>query len=298
MKILLLGKNGQVGHELQRTLLPLGKLSAFGRTDADLEDLSRLRMLLDAERPNIIVNAAAYTAVDRAETHESAARMVNTAAVQTLAQYAGKHDALLVHYSTDYVFDGNKTSPYEVNDIPAPQSVYGATKLAGEVAIIESGCRALILRTSWVFSAHGRNFIKTILRLAKDRDTLSIVADQHGAPTSAELIADVTALAVAGYRQGQLADGIYHLTASGHTTWYGLASHVVERALKNGAVLKAKPTTVLPISTEQYPVAAARPKNSRLSCMALTSALLLELPDWSVHVDRTIDQLTSLESPI
>lgn len=298
MKILLLGKDGQVGHELQRTLLPLGEVSAYGRTGADLEDLANLESLLAAERPDMIVNAAAYTAVDKAETHKAAAHRVNAEAVQVLANYAQRHDAVLVHYSTDYVFDGTKASPYEVTDLTAPRSVYGQSKLAGEIAIIESGCRALILRTSWVFSAHGGNFIKTILRLAKNQETLNIVADQHGAPTSAELIADVTALAIAGYRQGRLACGIYHLTASGHTTWHGLACHVVARALKNGASLKANPAGILPISTEQYPVPAERPKNSRLSCAALTGALLLELPDWSVHVDRTVDQLTSLEPSI
>lgn len=295
MKILLFGKNGQVGHELQRTLLPLGDVRAFGREDANLEDLNELTQLLQRENPDIIVNAAAYTAVDKAESNQDAAYAINANAVAEMARYSKKANALLVHYSTDYVFDGGKNSPYEVNDPPNPQSVYGASKLAGETAIADSGCKALVLRTSWVFSSHGGNFIKTILRLAKERDTLNIVADQHGAPTSAELIADVTALAIAGHEQGILASGLYHLTASGHTTWHGLATHVVERARRNGLVLKTNPADIKPIPTEQYPVPAARPKNSRLNTITLTSPLKLQLPDWAVHVDRTVDQLTSLE---
>lgn len=295
MKILLLGKDGQVGHELQRTLLTLGDVHASGREDANLEDLVGLRQLLDTQAPDIIVNAAAYTAVDRAETHQDAARRVNADAVAVLARYASERQALLVHYSTDYVFDGTKNAPYDVDDKTNPQSMYGTTKLAGESAILASGCNTLLLRTSWVFSAHGGNFIKTILRLAKERDTLSIVADQHGAPTSAELIADVTALAIAGWLQGHLATGIYHLTASGHTTWHGLASHVVDRAHRNGVKLKTHVHNIKAIATEDYPVPAARPKNSRLNTGALASPLKLQLPHWTVHVDRTVDLLTSLE---
>lgn len=295
MKILLLGKDGQVGHELQRTLLPLGDVRAFGRKDANLEDLDVLQRLLKEEAPDAIVNAAAYTAVDKAETNPAAAHAVNADAVAVLARYAKDANVLLVHYSTDYVFDGNKAAPYDVDDQTNPQSVYGATKLAGETAIIDSGCAALIFRTSWVFSVHGGNFIKTILRLAKDREALNIVADQHGAPTSAELIADVTALAISGLRHGKLATGVYHLTAAGHTTWHGLATRVVERARQNGLTLKVESANIKPITTEQYPVPAARPKNSRLNTVALTVPLKLQLPDWTVHVDRTVDQLTSLE---
>ncbi|CAB3687920.1 dTDP-4-dehydrorhamnose reductase [Achromobacter pestifer] len=295
MKILLLGKDGQVGHELKRTLLPLGDVHAFGRQGADLENVEALRQLLAHQAPDIIVNAAAYTAVDKAETNQDVARTVNADAVAEIARYAKENDALFVHYSTDYVFDGRKDAPYDIDDQTNPQSVYGSTKLAGETAITASGCKALILRTSWVFSAHGGNFIKTILRLAKERDALNIVADQHGAPTSAELIADVTALAIAGYQQGKLAAGIYHLTAAGHTTWHGLATHVVARARHNGLALKVQTDNIAAITTEQYPVPAARPKNSRLNTIALTAPLKLQLPDWTVHVDRTVDQLTSLE---
>ncbi len=295
MKILLLGKNGQVGTELQRTLLPLGTLVALDRSRANLEDSSTLRSVLESHSPDVIVNAAAYTAVDKAETNQDTARAVNAESVAVIAQYAKERDALLVHYSTDYVFDGSKESPYQPADATRPLSVYGATKRQGEEAIEASGCRFLIFRTSWVFSAHGANFVKTILRLARERDALSIVADQHGAPTSAELIADVTALAIAGHRQGLCKSGIYHLTAAGQTTWHGLASHIVARAAANGVALKAAVERISPIPTDAYPLPAPRPKNSRLDTSALSSALLLQFPDWTVHVNRTVDQLTTLE---
>jgi dTDP-4-dehydrorhamnose reductase len=295
MKILLLGKNGQVGTELQRTLLALGTLIALDRSTADLEKPAMLRTVLETHSPDVIVNAAAYTAVDKAETNREAAQAVNAESVAVIADYAKARDALLVHYSTDYVFDGFKASPYEPADATHPLSVYGATKRQGEEAIVASGCRFLVFRTSWVFSAHGSNFVKTILRLAKEREALNIVADQHGAPTSAELIADVTALAIAGHRQGLCKSGIYHLTAAGHTTWHGLACHIVARAAANGVVLKAAVERISPIPTEAYPLPAPRPKNSRLDTAALSDALLLQFPDWTVHVNRTVDQLTTLE---
>ncbi|WP_315135871.1 dTDP-4-dehydrorhamnose reductase [Achromobacter marplatensis] len=295
MKILLLGKNGQVGSELQRTLLPLGELVALDRSTADLEKPSTIRSVLDSHSPDVIVNAAAYTAVDKAESNRDAAHAINAESVAVIANYAKARDALLVHYSTDYVFDGSKESPYEPTDTTNPLSVYGATKRQGEEAIEASGCRFLIFRTSWVFSVHGGNFVKTILRLAKERETLNIVADQHGAPTSAELIADVTALAIAGHRQGLCKSGIYHLTAAGQTTWHGLASHIVARACANGVAVKATAHSIKPIPTDAYPLPAPRPKNSRLDTSALSNALLLQFPDWTVHVNRTVDQLTTLE---
>jgi len=295
MKILLLGKNGQVGTELQRTLLPLGTLVALDRSTADLEKPATLHSVLESHSPDVIVNAAAYTAVDKAETNQDVAQAVNAESVAVIAAYAKERDALLVHYSTDYVFDGSKESPYVPADTTHPLSVYGATKRQGEEAIEASGCRFLIFRTSWVFSAHGGNFVKTMLRLAKERDALSIVADQHGAPTSAELIADVTALAIAGHRQGVCKSGIYHLTAAGETTWHGFASHIVARAAANGVTLKAAVERITPIPTDAYPLPAPRPKNSRLDTSALSSALLLQFPDWTVHVNRTVDQLTALE---
>ena len=295
MKILLLGKDGQVGHELQRTLLPLGPLQAHNRSTIDLSQLDQLQARLDAYSPDVIVNAAAYTAVDKAESDADAAHRINSQAVQALAQYATARSALLVHYSTDYVFDGAKAQPYLPDDQTNPQSVYGASKLAGEEAILASGCAALVFRTSWVFSAYGGNFVKTILRLARERDTLNIVSDQHGAPTSAELIADVTAHAILAHAGGRLRNGIHHLSASGSTSWLGLAKHVAERALKNGAPLKATPDRIAAIRTEQYPLPARRPKNSRLDTSELQQALGLQLPHWSVHADRTVDQLTLQE---
>lgn len=295
MKILLLGKNGQVGNELQRTLLPLGDLVALDRATADLEKPETLSAVLKSCSPDIIVNAAAYTAVDKAETNRDVAQAVNADAVALIADYAQARDALLVHYSTDYVFDGSKSSPYEPADATNPLSVYGSSKRQGEESIVDSGCRFLIFRTSWVFSAHGANFVKTILRLAKERETLNIVADQHGAPTSAELIADVTALAIAGHRQGLCKSGIYHLTATGYTTWHGLACHIVNRASANGVALKAAVERIQPIPSDAYPLPAPRPKNSRLDTSSLSTALQLQFPDWTVHVNRTVDQLTTLE---
>lgn len=292
MKILLIGKNGQVGHELQRTLLPLGELVALGRDGLDLSDLAAVRQVLESQAADVIVNASAYTAVDRAEADEAGATAVNAAAVGVMAQYARAHGALLVHYSTDYVFDGAKDAPYTEDDATAPQSAYGRSKRAGEEAILASGCKALVFRTSWVFSAHGGNFIKTMLRLAGERDSLNVVADQFGAPTSAELIADVTALAVAASRRGALAGGIYHLTAAGATSWHGLASYAIERARARGAALKVDPAQIKPIPTEAYPVPAKRPKNSRLDTSKLSGALGLQLPDWKIHVDRLIEQLS------
>lgn len=295
MKILLLGKDGQVGHELQRALQPLGEVIALGRTAADLQNLPGLKTVLAAHAPRIIVNAAAYTAVDKAESDEAAAFRVNAEAVGVLAAWARDSGALLVHYSTDYVFDGSKTTVYSETDDPNPQSVYGKSKRAGETAIQHSGCNALIFRTSWVFSAHGGNFIKTILRLAAERDSLNVVADQQGTPTSAELIADVTALAIPGYFSRTLPPGIYHLTAAGTTTWHEFACHVVARARANGAALKLDVRQIRAITTAEYPLPAKRPANSCLDTRALRNALGLGLPDWTIHVDRTVDQLTRRE---
>lgn len=292
MNILLLGKDGQVGYELQRTLLPLGRLTALGRKQADLGDTARLENILTAQHPGIIVNAAAYTAVDKAEGDQAAAHKINAEAVGVLADYARRHNALMVHYSTDYVFDGRKNGAYLETDAVAPLSVYGQSKQAGEAAILESQCAALIFRTSWVYSAHGNNFIKTMLRLGQERDSLSIVADQFGAPTSAELIADVTALAIAAYGRQAIASGLYHLTAAGKTSWHGLAAHVLQRAADNGTRVQVTPPALRPISTEEYPLPARRPKNSCLDTHKLSAALGLVFPDWTLHANRTIDQLT------
>jgi dTDP-4-dehydrorhamnose reductase len=294
MKILLTGKDGQIGRELQRALGQSGQVMALARADANLEDLVALQVLLQKERPDIIVNAAAYTAVDRAEQETALATRVNTDAVATMALYAHRTKALLVHYSTDYVFDGTKKSPYVENDTPNPLNVYGKSKRAGEQAIIDSGCDALIFRTSWVYAAHGSNFVKTMLKLAAERETLSIVADQHGAPTSAVLIADVTALAIVEHNRKVLPSGLYHLTAAGAASWYEFACYIVKRAHAQGMKLKLSPENIKPITTKEYPLPALRPTNSQLDCTALRQALKLQLPDWKRHVDATVDQLARM----
>lgn len=296
MKILLLGRNGQVGHELRRTLLPLGELLAVSRSEVDLADLEGLKAKLRQYQPDLVVNAAAYTAVDKAEVEIASAFKVNAEAVAVMADYASANGARLVHYSTDYVFDGAKGEPYAETDVVSPQNVYGKSKCAGEDAIRASGCDAIILRTSWVISSHGKNFIKTILRLAQERDSLDVVADQIGAPTSAELIADVTALAVAAWFQHRLHAGTYHLTASGATSWHGLASYILERMHAQGVSTRLRASAVRAVSTDGYPLPAKRPLNSRMNTEAICGALGLTLPDWKNHVDRCVDQLLQLDS--
>ena len=295
MNILLLGKDGQVGKELARTLLPLGHVHAIGRRELNLENLSHLKQFLQKTQFNLIVNAAAYTAVDKAESDANTAYIINEQVTRTLAEYAQMNNALMVHYSTDYVFDGEKKEPYLESDRTNPQNIYGASKRAGEQAILNSGCRFLIFRTSWVFSAYGHNFITTILKLAQEKETLRIVADQYGAPTSAEFIADVTALAIADYRRGKIVNGIYHLTASGHTSWHGLALYAVEKARLNGATLTLKQFAIDPIATDGYPLPAKRPKSSLLDLGALSNALEISIPHWQVDVDRMIHQLSDME---
>ncbi len=291
MTVLLLGKNGQLGRGLQRTLLSFGNLVAVARDELDLDKPEAIAERLDAVRPDIIVNAAAYTQVDLAETNADAAFRANHQAVKMLADYARGSDALLVHYSTDYVFDGRQETPYRESDETHPLNVYGLSKRAGELAIAESGCRHLLFRTSWVVSADGTNFVKTILRLARERPNLRIVADQFGAPTAVELLADVTALGIAAHRHGWISDGTYHLTASGRTSWHGLARHIVQRAIEIGFVSAVAPADIEAITTEEFPRPAARPRNSSLNTDALSSALGLTLPEWTVHVDRVLDQL-------
>lgn len=293
-RILLLGADGQVGWELRRALLPLGEVLPMNRTQADLGNLDGLRALLDRERPDVIVNAAAYTAVDKAESEPDLAQCINMEAPQVLAEHAAQTGVWLVHYSTDYVFDGTNTAPYTEADAPNPRSVYGKTKLAGEQAIAASGCRHLILRTSWVYAARGGNFAKTMLRLAAERDSLRVVADQIGAPTSAELIADVTAQAlhrVLHTPQGKACNGLYHLTAQGSTSWHGYAQYVIAQAIECGMALRCTPEMVQPIATADYPLPALRPANSRLNCSKLQSIFDLVLPDWRIQVQRMIQEI-------
>lgn len=293
MKILLLGKDGQVGRELRRTLLPLGEVIAVGRSELDLQDLPLLHSFLQQHKPEMIVNAAAYTAVDKAESDIDLAYTINEKVPTILAEYAKNNHLLLVHYSTDYVFDGNKEGAYVERDEVNPQNVYGASKYAGELAIVKSGCDHLIFRTSWVYSIHGHNFIKTILRLAKEKDSLRVVADQYGVPTSAELIADITVHAIKAHREGVLKNGIYHLTASGITNWHTLACYVADGFKKKGLTLMLQPKDIHPITSDEYSVPAKRPTNSVLNHELLSSTLGLHMPDWRVHVDRMLEQLES-----
>ncbi|WYX28683.1 dTDP-4-dehydrorhamnose reductase [Achromobacter denitrificans] len=291
MKILLLGKDGQVGRELRRALAPLGELVALGRDAVDLRDQDGLLAALAAHRPDAIVNAAAYTAVDLAETDAATAAQVNTIAVATLARHARHSGALLVHYSTDYVFDGTRACPYTEADVPNPLNVYGATKLASERVIGDAGCDALVFRTSWVYSAHGKNFLKTILNLARSRESLDVVSDQYGTPTSAGLIADITALAFQRHLDGSLPAGTYHLTAAGAASWHEFAQYIVSAAIARGAVLTLAPERIRAIESKDYPMAAKRPLNSRLDTTLLSRALYLQLPGWTKPVDQVLDQL-------
>lgn len=298
MSILLLGANGQVGWELQRALAPLGPVTAWDRQRADFNQLERLDDSIMSLRPRVIVNAAAYTAVDQAERDAAQAQRINADAVAVLAGAAQKLGAWLVHYSTDYVFDGSQEQPYAEQDIPRPLNVYGRTKHAGEQAIQTSGCRYLILRTSWVYALRGSNFIKTMLRLAAERDTLHVVADQLGAPTSAELIADTTALVLQRLRHDpELAtgcDGIYHLVASGHTSWHEYAQFIIRRAAELGLPLKLTPERILPIGSDEYPTPASRPANSRLYNQKIQKTFGLQLSEWHVHVERLLQEWATI----
>jgi len=294
-RILLLGADGQVGWELRRSLLPLGDVRPCTRQQADFSDLPALRALLAREQPQIIVNAAAYTAVDQAEREPAAAQRINAEAPAVLADYAAASGAWLLHYSTDYVFDGSKPAPYVETDAPNPQSAYGRSKLEGEQAIAASGCRHLILRTSWVYAARGGNFAKTMLRLAAERERLRVIADQFGAPTSAELIADVTALLIQRLRHDPAPErfsGLYHLTAQGATSWHGYARWVIEHARSRGWALRCAPENIDAITTADYPLPAPRPANSRLDCGKLQTTFDLHLPPWQTQVQRLIDELT------
>jgi len=295
MKILLLGKNGQVGWELQRSLAPLGEVLALDARSpqycGDLTDLDGLASTVQNYAPNVIVNAAAYTAVDKAESDFVLARRVNGEAVAVLAEQARKLDCLLVHYSTDYVFPGDGDRPWEETDTPAPLNLYGASKLQGEEAILASGCRHLILRTSWVYASRGSNFAKTILRLATERDSVNVIDDQFGAPTGAELLADVSAHAIRTlWRQPELG-GLYHLAAAGETSWNFYARFVLDLAAEKGLPLKVSAKDVGAVPTSAYPTAARRPTNSRLNTEKLQAAFSVRLPDWQLGVARMLTEV-------
>lgn len=298
MRIALFGCNGQVGWELRRTLPLLGELLIADRSKVDLSSSYDLKSFLERERPDVLVNAAAYNAVDLAEAESGAAQRINHLAVKEMADYAAKYDSWLIHYSTDYVFDGESRTPYTEADRMNPLNAYGRSKSDGEKAIRNSGCKHLLFRTSWVYSARGKNFAKTILRLATEKTQLSIVADQIGAPTSAELVADVTAFCLLQTLRApspQALSGTYHLVASGYTSWHEYAQFVVSEAERLGKKLACETDRIHPISSELYPTAAKRPKNSMLANDKLQTTFKLSLPRWEPSVTRTLTELLKQE---
>ncbi|MCZ2407576.1 MAG: dTDP-4-dehydrorhamnose reductase [Burkholderiales bacterium] len=295
MNILLFGKGGQVGWELQRSLAVLGRVTALDSASAGLcgdfsrpEDVARTVREL---RPDVIVNAAAHTAVDKAEAEPERARVLNATTPGRLAEEAARIGALLVHYSTDYVFDGSGTRAWVETDTPAPLSVYGATKWEGEQLIRASGCRHLILRTSWVYAARGGNFAKTMLRLAQERERLTVIDDQWGAPTGADLLADVTAHAIRHLRQHPADAGLYHCVAAGETNWHAYASYVLARARQVQPMLQIKATEIAPVPTSAFPTPATRPHNSRLNTTKFQSTFGLVLPPWEQGVARMLAEI-------
>lgn len=298
MNILLFGKNGQVGWELQRALAPLGNVTALATSSTeycgDFADTKGIIATIRSIRPDVIVNAAAYTAVDKAESEPEQAHRVNALTVEAIAKEAESLSAWLVHYSTDYVFPGQGAQAWQEDDSTGPLNVYGASKLAGELAIQQYCSRHLIFRTSWVYATKGNNFAKTMLRLAKQRDELSVINDQHGAPTGADLIADCTAHAITAAMRDPSVAGLYHLAAAGTTTWYDYANVVFAEAKDAGVELVLK--TVHPLNTSHYPTPAQRPLNSRLDTRKFQNTFGLKLPDWQRGVQRMMAELAAFNA--
>jgi dTDP-4-dehydrorhamnose reductase len=296
MKLLVVGHLGQVGIELQRTLAPLGELSLADKESVDLAQPSTIRELINRTGPDVVVNAAAYTAVDRAESEPELAHAINGIAPGVLAEGTTRRGALLVHYSTDYVFDGSKSSPWLESDVPNPINVYGDSKLAGENAIAAVGGRHYVFRTSWVYAQHGSNFLRTILRLASERDELRIVDDQFGAPTSARAIAEATALAIRSdidtrtgiERQDRPEYGLYHMTCAGQISWFGFAEEFLGWVAARCP--QRKLARCVPIPSSEYPLAARRPRNSVLSNQKLRGAFGLQLPDWRAALECVMEE--------
>jgi dTDP-4-dehydrorhamnose reductase len=291
MKILLLGKDGQVGWELQRSLAPIGELIMLNHSNGDLTDLEGIAETVRRVAPDVIVNAAAHTAVDKAESEPDLARIINALAPGVLAQEAQRANAWLIHYSTDYVFGGNGDKPYFETDPTTPLCIYGASKLEGEQLIHQSGCKHLIFRTSWVYGARGDNFAKTMLRLAQERDNLNVVNDQFGAPTGADLLADITAHAIRTVKQRPELSGLYHLVAAGETSWHGYASFVLDFARRTGVTLKVAPDAIKPVPTNAFPTPAKRQHNSRMDTAKLQNTFGLNLPLWQNGVERMLTEI-------
>lgn len=295
MKILVTGVGGQVGWELMRACQPLGEVVGVGRAQADLADPEAIRAVVRRERPRVILNPAAYTAVDQAEREEALALRINRDAVAILAEEAMRLGALLVHYSTDYVFDGKLARPYREDDAPHPIGVYGRSKLAGEEALRASACDWLCLRTSWLYAARGRNFLRTILRLAGEREELRVVDDQIGAPTAARLVADASAQIIARTlverAAGTFASAVLHLSAGGAISWHGFAERVVAAARAQPRAPDMRVRRIVPIASDEYPQAAPRPRNSRLDCGALARRYDLELPRWEAGLALCVEEL-------
>ena len=295
MNILLLGKGGQVGWELQRSLSVLGQVTALDFDSqahcGDFANPEGVRDTVRQLRPQVIVNAAAHTAVDKAESEPEFARLLNATTPGLVAEEAARLGAWLVHYSTDYVFDGSGTRPWVETDTPAPLSVYGATKLEGEQRIQQSGCQHLILRTSWVYAARGGNFAKTMLRLGQERERLTVIDDQWGAPTGADLLADVTAHAIRHLQHRPQDGGLYHCVAAGETTWHAYAKYVLEHAAQVQAAIEIKAKEIAPVPTSAFPTPAARPHNSRLDTARLRDTFGLTLPSWQQGVARMLTEI-------
>lgn len=294
MRMLLIGRNGQVGFELERALAPLGESVAVDYPECDLASADSIRRTIGAAKPDVIINAAAYTAVDKAEAEPDLARAINAVAPGIIGTAAKQAGACVIHYSTDYVYDGAKAAAYREDDPTNPLCVYGATKRDGDAALAASGARYFVFRTSWVFGAHGGNFVKTVLRLGAERDALNVVADQIGAPTSAALLADVTAQALGQLRwrdAGAMPSGVYHLAAGGETSWHGFARAILAGGVSRGLTLRLAPDAVRAIPGSEYPLPARRPANSRLDTGKLQRTFGLVPPHWQAGLDHVLDQL-------
>ena len=298
MKILVTGKNGQVGHELMRSLAPLGQVVGVDVKECDLAQSAAIDALLERVKPDIIINPAAYTEVDKAESQPTIAHAVNAQAPKLLARYAARHNIPIIHFSTDYVFDGKKEGPYVEDDEANPKSVYGKTKWLGEESVRKLAAKHIIIRTSWVFGSHGVNFLKTMLKLASERDKLSVVSDQFGAPTSARLLADAVAQIVTelGEPGSYRKYGTYNVAARGETSWHGYAQVVVEKAIKHGMAVKINPKDIKPISSREYPMPAPTPVNSRLDTTKVSTVFSVSLLKWQDEVEKVIQELVKVKS--